>query len=123
MKANKIYILEDDLLLTKIYEKKIIQSSILRDVVIDFHQTPEKLLQSLNNLRNQNYLFILDAQIGNNPRAGIDLACKLNDLGFKNIYMHSAYSSDHFKELSFISGFIKKDNNQDIIFLLEKSYG
>lgn len=122
MKANKIYILEDDLLLTKIYEKKIIQSSVLRDVVIDFHQTPEKLLQSLNNLRNQNYLFILDAQIGNNPRAGIDLACKLNDLGFKNIYMHSAYSSEHFKELSFISGFIKKDNNQDIIYLLEKSH-
>ncbi len=123
MRANQIKILEDDLLLTKIYEKKIAQSSILKEIAIDFYPNQESLLQSLNGIKGHNVLFILDAQIMDNPKAGIDLAYSLNDLGFKNIYMHSAYSSEHFKELSFISGLIKKDNNQDIVYLLEKSYG
>lgn len=66
----------------------------------------DEFLSALSNIDYQTPIFIdsiLDSDI-----KGEDIAKKINELGFKNIYMSSGHDPSHFSDMTFLKGVISK---------------
>ncbi|MBL6991008.1 MAG: hypothetical protein ISR65_14580 [Bacteriovoracaceae bacterium] len=78
-----------------------------KKIPLNVYSNPEELLQSLSTI-SKDSTFYIDSSLENGLK-GEDIAKKLFDKGYKNLYLATGYEPEDFLHLSYIKGVIGKE--------------
>lgn len=95
-------LLDDDSLVRMTWKMQAEQTGI--DIKI--FEDPNELFSSISEMK-KNSIFYIDSCLSNDQK-GEDVAKKLYNMGYENLYIATGYESENFKHLDYIKGVIGK---------------